>query len=69
VPLVELINLRLAIFTAKTKLVAAQRPGERLIEMAGNVVAAFRRRLADDFKSADVDVGRLRIRGIGDEAE
>jgi hypothetical protein len=37
----------------------AQSPRDRIIDMAGNVVAAFRRRQPDGLKAGDFDIGRL----------
>src|ERR1700761_6622198 len=68
-PLVELVDLCLAVFATEAYLMPPEAPGKGLVQVAGDVVAAFRWGLADDFEAADVDIGRVRIRRVGNEAE
>ena len=60
VAMIELVQLRLAELTAQLDLVLADHPRKVIGEVAGDVVAAFGRRLADGIEAADVDVGRTR---------
>ena len=65
--LVEVIHLRVAVFPAEMDRVSGLRPGEVLVEMAGNIVASGRRGYAQRIEAAapggEADAGA----GGGDE--
>ena len=65
----QLIDLRVAVFTAEAQLMSSETPGKGFVDMTSDVVATLGRGLADDLEAADVDVRRVRVGRVGDEAE